>query len=60
MEVEVVAVVRDLVRGALAVWMMFAGQSARAVNKRTVKAIELLPKCNPKEGNRLMEHEARS
>lgn len=47
--VEVVAAVRDLVRGALAVWMMFVGQSAKAVNKRTVKAIELLLKCNPKE-----------
>jgi deoxyribose-phosphate aldolase len=47
-EVEV-AVVRDLVRDALAVWMMFVGRSARAVNKETVKAVELLLKCNLKE-----------
>lgn len=37
---EVAAVVRDLVRGAWDVWMMFVDRSARAANKRTVNAIE--------------------
>jgi len=48
-EEEVAAVVRDLVRGAWDVWMMFARRSVGAANKRTGKAMESLLKCSAKE-----------
>ena len=55
--VEVAAVVRDSVRGAWDVWMMFVGRSVRAVNKRTAKAIKSLLKCRHKGENTLMDQD---
>lgn len=52
---EVAAVVRDSVRGAWDVWMMFVDRSARAVNKRTAKAIKSLLKCRHKGENTLVD-----